>query len=205
MNRQLIQQVHSLPTAVLGAALPQLRPLERDDLQEVRTTFTRWLQGNRVQFASWQQAWNDWTGATPGRAGCVSFNRVRCPNCHGRRYDARHGTMCRTCLTSRRWRQVTTVALHQKAPDGATASEAASTAAATSRGLERALPVAGQRIKITGVLPEDPDPLPVGAEGTVTQVTELGGAIPGLKAQICIDWDNGQTLFLIDTDPYTIL
>lgn len=56
----------------------------------------------------------------------------------------------------------------------------------------------GTRIQITGAMPDEPDPLEIGARGTVTRVSEGTG-------QIFIDWDNGRRLILLDTDPFDIV
>lgn len=60
------------------------------------------------------------------------------------------------------------------------------------------LPVPGDRVRITGIMPEDPDPMPVGSYGTVTEVHEDVG-------QIHVDWDCGRRLILLTTDPFRIL
>ncbi|TLG10254.1 DUF4314 domain-containing protein [Nocardia cyriacigeorgica] len=57
-------------------------------------------------------------------------------------------------------------------------------------------PRPGDRIRITGIMADDPAPLPIGATGTVT------GTGPG---QIYVDWDNGRSLILLNTDPYRII
>ena len=44
----------------------------------------------------------------------------------------------------------------------------------------------GDRIRLIE-MPDDPDPLPEGAEGTVVMVIELNGA-----EQIAVEWDDGQ-------------
>ncbi|WP_347956247.1 hypothetical protein [Gordonia aichiensis] len=88
MNGALVQQVWNLQNAQLGAALPQLRPLNLDDVREVRSAFAGWLNRQRASYSSWQQAWNAWTRATERHPGRVEFTRTHCPNCHGRRYDA---------------------------------------------------------------------------------------------------------------------
>jgi hypothetical protein len=46
---------------------------------------------------------------------------------------------------------------------------------------------------VTGVMPDDPNPMPVGSTGTVTG---------GNGEQIWVDWDNGRGLILLTTDPY---
>lgn len=59
------------------------------------------------------------------------------------------------------------------------------------------LPVPGERVRVTGIMQDDPDPMEVGAEGTVVGVNGSS-----LGAQIDVDWDNGRTLFLLENDPY---
>jgi len=49
---------------------------------------------------------------------------------------------------------------------------------------------AGDRIRMIE-MPDDPDPIPAGATGTVFAVTT------GRFAQIDVDWDNGRTLSLV--------
>jgi len=59
----------------------------------------------------------------------------------------------------------------------------------------------GARVRITGFLPEDPDPLPLGTEGTVTSVNN-----PGTDwEQIVVKWDNGRSLFLLPGDPFQVV
>lgn len=59
----------------------------------------------------------------------------------------------------------------------------------------------GDRVKMTGVMQDDPAPMEVGAEGTVTYVNEAAYGMPG---QIMVDWDNGRTLILLDIDPFIV-
>lgn len=65
----------------------------------------------------------------------------------------------------------------------------------------------GDRIKLTGQMENDPDSVPVGTEGMVTHVNVL----PGLSfrdpewAQINVEWDNGRTLLLLDTDSFAVV
>lgn len=58
----------------------------------------------------------------------------------------------------------------------------------------------GNRVRITGVMPGDPDPLPIGATGTVTDVHASVG-------QILVDWDPevGRSLILLTTDPFAVI
>ena len=54
----------------------------------------------------------------------------------------------------------------------------------------------GTRVELTW-MPKDPDPIPVGTQGTV-----MGGS----AAQIDVRWDNGRHLFLIPgTDRWSVL
>jgi hypothetical protein len=57
----------------------------------------------------------------------------------------------------------------------------------------------GQRVRVTGVQPDDPDPLLVGEEGTVL---EDG---PNKFGQITVRWDSGRSLMLLAHDPFEIL
>ncbi|WP_181273657.1 DUF4314 domain-containing protein [Brevibacterium oceani] len=59
-------------------------------------------------------------------------------------------------------------------------------------------PEAGDRVRITSTMPEDPDPIRVGTEGTVREVhVDVG--------QIRVDWDGGRTLILLTSDPFEIV
>ena len=57
------------------------------------------------------------------------------------------------------------------------------------------IPGPGDRIRIVGIMPNDPDPIPVGTEGTVTSVNPTVG-------QIYVDWDINRSLILLTTDPF---
>lgn len=65
------------------------------------------------------------------------------------------------------------------------------------------IPQSGDRVRVTGVMPNEPCPLPVGLEGTVTD-TE-----PQFQ-QIYVDWDldsegRRRSLILLTTDPFEIV
>lgn len=65
------------------------------------------------------------------------------------------------------------------------------------------IPEVGDRVKMTGVMPNDPAPLPVGLEGTVRGVHPSVG-------QIYVDWDadpegHRRSLILLTTDPFRII
>ena len=60
------------------------------------------------------------------------------------------------------------------------------------------LPCPGERVKVTGRMPDDPSPIPIGAIGTVTEVHADVG-------QILVDWDDQRRLILLTTDPFEII
>jgi Domain of unknown function (DUF4314) len=62
-------------------------------------------------------------------------------------------------------------------------------------------PRVGDRVRITGVM-DDPDPIPVGSEGTVDWVNTWTSE---LTRQIGVKWDNGRRLLLLDSDPFEII
>lgn len=57
----------------------------------------------------------------------------------------------------------------------------------------------GDCVQITGVMPNEPEPLPVGALGIVVRVLDSG-------RQADVRWDSGRTLLLLlGVDPYRIV
>lgn len=57
----------------------------------------------------------------------------------------------------------------------------------------------GDRVQLTGVMPEEPNPVPVGTQGTVVGVNLWA-------QQADVRWDNGRRLFLLlDVDPYQVI
>jgi len=60
------------------------------------------------------------------------------------------------------------------------------------------LPKVGDRVEMTGLMANDPDPIPVGTTGTVTSVLESSG-------QIIVKWDIARSLILLETDPYMVI
>lgn len=189
-NHLVRAQLRTLPAHVLAAALPQMRPFGADERRDVLEAFDGWLRQARENYVNWQAAWNDWADATPRHSGRVHIRPLYCPNCRGRSFTIRHGQAqpCWTCLNGLRGKSV--LALWQGA-----------CGAADEPGRQETLtPVAaGDRIRVTGVLPNDPAPIDVGAEGTVTDVVDTM-----LGRQIQVDWDNGRTLMLIGTDPFMV-
>lgn len=59
-------------------------------------------------------------------------------------------------------------------------------------------PNLGDRIKMVGTMPEDPDPIAVGDEGTVDYVSHEFG-------QYGVAWDSGRSLMVLANDPFVIL
>ena len=62
-------------------------------------------------------------------------------------------------------------------------------------------PSIGDRVRVTGRM-DDPDPLPVGSEGTVDWI---GQWTDELTRQIGVAWDSGRTLLLLPSDPFEVL
>jgi hypothetical protein len=58
----------------------------------------------------------------------------------------------------------------------------------------------GDRIRLVS-MPDDPDPIEPGSEGTVLDVTDLQG-LGKSSFQISVDWDNGRRLCLIERDTW---
>ena len=63
------------------------------------------------------------------------------------------------------------------------------------------IPNPGDRVRMTGTMPNDPCPVEIGAMGTVVAV---GPKIQGVH-QIDVTWDNGRKLYLLDTDPFVVV
>ena len=62
-------------------------------------------------------------------------------------------------------------------------------------------PQVGDRVRVIGVM-DDPDPLPVGLEGTVTYVTPASSSFQ----QYQVDWDESRrSLMLLPHDPFQII
>lgn len=63
---------------------------DQSDLNDLRREFSQylWSQNRRNNAtATWQEAWNAWSGAQPHRAGSVRFTPARCKECKGRRFS----------------------------------------------------------------------------------------------------------------------
>jgi hypothetical protein len=60
----------------------------------------------------------------------------------------------------------------------------------------------GDRVRVTGVMQDEPDPIPVGTEGTVNWI---GQWVNEYTEQIGVKWDDGRRLILLSCDPYTIV
>lgn len=62
------------------------------------------------------------------------------------------------------------------------------------------VPSPGDRVRMVGVMADDPAPMEVGATGTVTTVFQSGGF-----PQIVVAWDNGRSLMLLPHDPFVVI
>jgi hypothetical protein len=67
--------------------------------------------------------------------------------------------------------------------------------------MTRQPPKIGDRVRVTGILPNDPDPLEIGEMGTVDWLSPNWSDMP----QIGVDWDSGRALNLLPGDPYEIV
>lgn len=67
----------------------------------------------------------------------------------------------------------------------------------------RAKAQVGDRIRLTEPMLNDPAPIEVGAEGTVTFVSQFDGA--GGWWQLGVDWDSGRTLMLTTGDKFEVI
>lgn len=191
---RVLAAVRQLPMTQLAQAVPHLRPFGRDEADDLLAEFSAWLARQRPDPGelTWHDAFNRWTGATERQPGRVRFARSQCPACRGRRIDMRRGVVCLTCRGGSRRVWVDTVAVFQHALD------------------DEATPVApppprpGDRIRVTGLMPDDPAPMPIGAEGTVTAVNAFGDG--PTNVQVSVDWDgNGRTLMLLGSDPFVVI
>lgn len=61
----------------------------------------------------------------------------------------------------------------------------------------------GDRVKMVGRMLNDPDPMEIGAEGTVWEIGDAN--VFGGGTQIYVDWDNGRSLILLSTDPFVVI
>lgn len=123
-NHRIALAIQQLPGHLLTAGVRGDRAL---DASCVRQEFASWVAGQRGEFASWQHAWNAWTGARPNRPGRIEAY-ILCPSCRGRMFDLRHGVVqpCPTCMTRKRvW--VRAAAMWQQPADGAELPTAAAT------------------------------------------------------------------------------
>lgn len=62
---------------------------------------------------------------------------------------------------------------------------------------------AGDRIVVIGVMADEPDPMEVGARGTVTKVNV--SPYRGCGGQLWVDWDNGRTLNILIPEDLAII
>lgn len=89
---------HHLDARAILALTPHLN---QDDMREIRQMLARRIQsGSRrgARFTTWQEAWNDLTGADERHGGFLSYTPTRCKRCHGRKFDTRTGSICPDCM-----------------------------------------------------------------------------------------------------------
>jgi hypothetical protein len=106
----LMQTIRQLPAAQFYATT---RGLRADTVRDLREQFARWAYSaaRRQQLATWQEAWNAFTGATQTNPGRIAVQPAVCPDCNGRRFSARTMQMCLNCYAgSRRPPAVTVLA-----------------------------------------------------------------------------------------------
>lgn len=104
------RSAHALDGRTLLGLLPHV---DQSDLHEIRIEFARYLTSREGRsHATWQDAWNAWTRATPTRPGSIDYTPLCCGDCKGRRFSARNlsrnltrtgsATMCGECRGSGR-------------------------------------------------------------------------------------------------------
>lgn len=67
------------------------------------------------------------------------------------------------------------------------------------------IPNPGDRVRVTGIMPNDPAPMEVGAEGTVEDIGSSDLVFGHEAVQIFVKWDNGRGLILLSTDPFEVV
>lgn len=101
--------------------------LGQQHFNQVREELAHHIQVSRSRdFDTWQEAWNDWTGARPERPGHIRFRTRRCPACNGRRIDHRHAArnlartgnpmICGECRGTGAGAMIDNIALHAIVP-----------------------------------------------------------------------------------------
>jgi hypothetical protein len=101
---------HHLDHATLRRVLPNANQAH---LADSRQELARHIAGRSHRpFATWQDAFNDLTGATPGRDGSLRLSNVACTGCRGKGFDVRHpgrnlartgnASICGECIGRRR-------------------------------------------------------------------------------------------------------
>lgn len=81
---------HRIPATELRRLLPGADPVH---LPAVRSELARHLTTNGARgrpFTSWQEAWDDLTGAAHPRGPALRLRNVSCPGCGGRGFTTRH-------------------------------------------------------------------------------------------------------------------
>lgn len=160
-------------------------PVPASDLhQEIRQALALHVLNSRTAHGSWQEAWNDLAGATPGRAGQLRITPHRCMECHGRRFtlDRRRGAYrpCPECMGRGNGKPVVFTALYAVVPGVEPPHQ---------RGVHQFPAVEpGQRIRLLACTDEYTH-LEPGSLGTVSHVDDAG--------TVHVKWDSGSTLGLV--------
>lgn len=61
----------------------------------------------------------------------------------------------------------------------------------------------GDRVRMVGVMVDDPDPIAVGDEGTVVRVFHPSWS--ALPRAYDVEWDSGRSLSLLAHDPFVVV
>lgn len=78
---------HLIDARLLYAHLVRV---DQSDLHQIRQDFARHLTSRQGrETPTWQDAWNQWTGATPHTAGRITI-LTKCKACHGRGFTHRN-------------------------------------------------------------------------------------------------------------------
>lgn len=59
----------------------------------------------------------------------------------------------------------------------------------------------GDRVRMTGLMPDEPNPIAIGEMGTVTGLNMLSSE----PHQIFVRWDSGRSLILLSIDPFEVV
>lgn len=111
------QEAHQVPVAHLLYLVPQLHGGDPGLLTAARQGLAKQIL-QLCGHGSWQEAWNDWVGATEESNGWLDITYMgQCPDCHGTLIDMRRGRACLRCMGRRQVLQtVRTLARYAEPP-----------------------------------------------------------------------------------------